>query len=171
MKAVIAASMGLVIAFGGMARAEIRKKEDVARYIRLLKVSPNAKIRASAAEELGHRGALRKSDVLSAVGPLITALKKDRDATVRKNAADALGMIVPSDKAAVQPLMEALKDPDPRVRIAAANALGMHGPEASEAIPALREMMQSAGKDKKNKGLKRAAARAIGSIQGKRRKK
>jgi HEAT repeat protein len=171
MKTVIAMSTGLVIAVAGMARAEIRKKEDVPRYIKLLKVSPSAKIRADAAEEIGHRGALRKSDVLAAVDPLITALKKDRDAAVRKNAADALGSIVPNDKVAVQPLIEALKDPDVRVRMAAANALGMHGPEAREAIPALREMMQSAGKDKKNKGIRKAAGRAINLINGKRKKK
>jgi HEAT repeat protein len=99
------------------------------------------------------------------------AMKKDRDAGVRKNAAEALGKIVPDNKAAVEPLMAALKDPDNRVRIAAANALGMHGPEAGDAIPALREMMQSAGKDKANKGLRKAAHGAINAIKGKRKKK
>jgi HEAT repeat protein len=171
MKTSVAVSMGFIFAVAGMARAEIRKKEDVPRYIKLLKASPSAKIRADAAEEIGHRGALRKSDVLAAVDPLITALKGDRDATVRKNAADALGSIVPNDKVAVRPLIEALKDSDNKVRIAAANALGMHGPEAVDAIPALREMMQSAGKDKKNKGLRKAAGGAINAIKGKRKKK
>src|SRR4051794_20148535 len=91
MKAIIAVSTGFIVAFAGTARGEIRKKEDVPRYIKLLKASPSAKVRANAADEIGHRGALRKSDVLSAVDPLIIALKKDRDAGVRKNAAEALG--------------------------------------------------------------------------------
>ncbi len=171
MRRITAVSTVVLVVLAGAVQGEIRKKADVPRYIKLLRASPSGKIRADAADELGHRGAIRKSDVLAAVDPLITALKKDRDATVRASAAKALGSIVPNNKEAVQPLMDALKDPDPKVRIAAANALGMHGPEAKEAIPALREMAQSAGKDKKNRGLKRAARQAINSIQGKRKKK
>jgi HEAT repeat protein len=171
MRRTIALSTIVLVGLASTVRAEIRKKEDVPRYIKLLRASPSGKIRADAAEELGHRGAIRKSDVLAAVDPLITALKKDRDANVRTNAAKALGSIVPNNKAAVQPLMDALKDPDMKVRISAANALGMHGPEAKDAIPALREMAQSAGNDKKSKGLKRAARQAINSIRGKIRKK
>jgi HEAT repeat protein len=171
MKKVIAVSTAVLIIIAGTVSAQIKKKADVPRYIRLLQVSPSAKIRADAAEEIGHRGAIRKSDVLAAVNPLIKALKGDRDPAVRKNAAAALGSIVPDNQAAVQPLIGALKDPDIRVRMAAAAALGMHGSEAKDAIPALREMMQAAGNDKKLKGQKKAAKQAINSIMGKRKKK
>jgi HEAT repeat protein len=167
MRTVILASAALVVGTLCPVRADIPKKEDVPRYIKQLQSSGSAKARAEAAEALGHRGAIRKADVLDAIGPLIKALKNDKDAAVRKNAAEALGKIGPDDQVAVKPLMEALKEPAMPVRIAAANALGMLGPDAREAIPLLREVQQEAQKDRKTPGLARAAGNAIRSISGK----
>src|SRR5271156_5414062 len=60
--------------------AQVIKKEDVPKYINILKSGSSAKARADAAEKLGHRGAIRSSDVEDAEDPLINGLKSDKDA-------------------------------------------------------------------------------------------
>ncbi len=63
-----------------------------------------------------------RATLRAAVGPLIAALK-DPEASVRANAAAALGWI--ADFRATAPLINSLKDTDARCRGAAAQALGM----------------------------------------------
>jgi HEAT repeat protein len=63
-----------------------------------------------------------RATLRAAVGPLIAALK-DQEASVRANAAAALGWI--ADFRATAPLLGSLKDADARCRGAAAQALGM----------------------------------------------
>jgi HEAT repeat protein len=167
MKTVILVGTAVVLLGVNPAGADIPKKADVPRYIKQLQTSPSAKTRAAAAEALGHRGAIRKADVTAAIDPLITALKKDKDASVRKNAAEALGKIAPDENAAVKPLIAALKDKAMSVQIAAANALGLLGADAEEALPALREVQKQVKGDRKKRGLARAAGMAIRSISGK----
>src|SRR2546425_174901 len=70
------------------------------------------------------------------VSTLIRKLK-DKDASVRSNAALELGRIGPEAKAAVPDLSDALKEKDANVRREAALALGRIGPEAKAAIPDL----------------------------------
>jgi HEAT repeat protein len=170
MKPYLLAGTALVLLAVGPVSADIPKKADVPRYIKQLQTSPNAKIRATAAEALGHRGAIRKADVTAAIDPLIKALQKDKDANVRKNAAEALGKIAPDENAAVKPLIDALKDKAMNVRIAAASALGLLGPAAEAALPALREVQKEVKGDRKKRGLARAVGMAIRSISGKNKK-
>ncbi len=67
---------------------------------------------------------------------LIRALDYDRDAEVRRQAAEALGVM--SDEQALAPLMFRLTDDDPTVRQAAARSLGQIGdPRAVDALTAL----------------------------------
>src|ERR1700738_851064 len=84
-------------------------KDEVKGLLKSLK-SSTPQARASAAEELGHLGAIRASDVKAAVPGLIEVLKKDRDPKVRKAAAHALGRIDPDPGVAVPALTAALKD-------------------------------------------------------------
>jgi HEAT repeat protein len=160
MKTAIVLGTALVCITAGTAQAESIKKKDVPKYIGLLKSAGSANVRADAAEALGHRGAIKKADVVEAVDPLIEALKTDRDAKVRKAAATALASIQPDNNAAVKPLMEALTDKSYDVRIAAANGLGAIGPDASDAVDALREAKAEVDKDLPKKGSKKKPTKA-----------
>ena len=60
---------------------------------------------------------------------------------VRRNAAEALGTLAPSDEDTVAHLAEALTDEDERVRRNAALALAKIGPPASSAVDALTPLL------------------------------
>jgi HEAT repeat protein len=152
-----------------LASAQVRegllKKEDIPRTIEQLK-SSIPKVRANAAELLGQRGAVRSSDVKEAVGPLLHLLREDKNADVRKAAAEALGKIGRDPKEAVPALVEAMKtDRAAPVKVAAINALGQFGPDARAAVPDLRELAREKGKEKRQ--FTRAARQALKSINGK----
>jgi HEAT repeat protein len=139
------------------------KKEDVPELLKALK-SGNAKKRISAADDLGHIGAIRAEDAKEAVPVLLDMLKNDRAAGVRKAVATALGRMDPDPQEAVPVLSKALKDKDAGVRAAAATSLGQLGADAKDAVPALNE----ARKDK-DRNVSRAAGMALRSIQGKKK--
>src|SRR5437899_1492890 len=105
------------------------KKEDVPELLKALK-SGNAKKRISAADDLGHLGAIRADDAKEAVPVLLDTLKNDRTAGVRKAVATALGRMDPDPQEAVPVLSKALKDKDAGVRAAAATSLGQLGAAA-----------------------------------------
>jgi HEAT repeat protein len=90
-------------------------------------------LRRSVLESLGRMGPLAKE----AVPAMADALKKDKDADVRKAVARALGEMGVHAKAAVRTLGAALKDEDVGVQTAAALSLGEIGPDAKDAVPAL----------------------------------
>jgi hypothetical protein len=147
--------------------ADVIKKQDVPKYIEILKSSANAKARASAALDLGHRGAIRASDVEDAIDPLINGLMKDKDADVRKSCAQALGDIATESEKCVAALTEALKDTSPAVKIAAIQALGQFGGRAQSAVSPLRDIAMN----KDDKKLSQAANLAVKSITGAGKKK
>ncbi|MCI0380393.1 MAG: HEAT repeat domain-containing protein [Gemmataceae bacterium] len=151
----------LTVAWGGGGTAP--KKEDVPKYLEMLKKSASAKDRALAAEMLGKRGAIKRSDVAEAVEPLKKALEKDTDAGVRAKAAEALGYISPEAKDTVPLLTKALEDKNFSVKLAVMSALSQFGAEAKSALPALREI----AKEKTDKKLSQAANQAIKIITGK----
>ena len=62
----------------------VPKKEDIPKLIVVLKTSAAPKARASAAEDIGARGAIRASDVNDAIEPLLAGLKGDKDSDVRR---------------------------------------------------------------------------------------
>jgi HEAT repeat protein len=148
-------------------QAGVIKKQDVPKYIEILKSSSNAKARASAALDLGHRGAIRAADVEDAIDPLINGLMKDKDAGVRTACAQALGDIATEAEKCVAALTEALKDTSPAVKIAAIQALGQYGGKAQAAVSPLREIAMK----KDDKKLSQAANLAIKSITGAGKKK
>src|SRR5262249_11214291 len=142
--------------------ADVISKEEVPKYIKMLQEAKAAKVRATAAKELGERGAVYVPDVKDAIEPLVNAVKKDKDAEVRKSAAEALGKIATDPKNIVPVLIDALKDKSDVVKMGAAKALGQYGVEARDALPALRELAKDS--DKK---LKQAANNARRMIAGK----
>jgi HEAT repeat protein len=151
-----------VIGFSAILSSGVdRMPGDVKSLVRELK-SANPRTRISALEELGHRGAVRASEVKEAVSPIIEVLKKDRDANVRRAAATALGQVDPDPQLAVPPLTSALHDKVASVRIAAAGALGMLGNAAKEAVPALQELQKD-----KDRAVSRAAMIAMRAIRKK----
>jgi HEAT repeat protein len=154
---------GLLLA--GAALADVTK-EDLPRILKDLKHG-NAKARVQAATDAGHLGSIRASDAKDAVPLLLQAVKADKDAEVRKAAAEALGKVGAEPKETVPVLVDRLeKDKAMPVRVAAARALGQFGSEAREAMPALKEAAKET-KEKKNRPLMQAARDAMKSIRSK----
>jgi HEAT repeat protein len=153
----------MTLAFGGSPGTP--KKADVPKYLAMLMTSANAKDRALGAEMLGKRGAIKASDVASALDPLKTALQKDKDLSVRKAAAEALGNIGAEPENVVPLLIDALKEKNNGLKLGAISALAMYGSEAKDAIPALRAIAQ----EKTDKMMSKAAQGAIKSISGKKK--
>jgi HEAT repeat protein len=163
MRAFILGAALAAVAGLGYARAgsTLLKKEEIPRAILTLERG-SAKDRASAAEALGQRGAVRSSDVKAAVAPLRELLRNDRDVNVRKAAAEALGNIGLQLDDTIPALLDAVKaDKAEAVKVAAIDALGRIGPEARAALPELRRI---AGEKKKDKRLSRAARMAVKAI-------
>ncbi len=133
-------------------------KDDLPTLLKEVK-SKDPKVRASAARELGHIGAIRASNAKEAIPVLFDLLKKDKEAEVRRAAITALGQLEPDPERALPAFQEALKDKSPQVRAAAAGALGMLGADAKEAVPEL----QKAEKDK-DKAVSQAAKMALRNI-------
>jgi HEAT repeat protein len=148
--------------------AQVIKQADVPKYIGILKTSSSAKTRADAAEKLGHRGAIRASDVEDAIDPLINGLKTDKEAEVRAACAKALGDISfdPADSS-VDALTEGLKDTSANVKMAAILSLGQFGGKAVSALDPLRAI----AKNKDDKKMSQAANAAVKSITGVAKKK
>jgi HEAT repeat protein len=109
-----------------------------------------AEQRRMAADLLGDLGAV-------AVPALAGALK-DADANVRWAAAESLGRIGPSAKAAVTDLAAVLADKE--IRSIAADALGSIGKEAKPAVPALVRIV----KEEKEPSLRMTAGVALARI-------
>jgi HEAT repeat protein len=142
------------------------KREDMPKYINMLKNAQNPKDRALAADQIGRRGAIQLNDVREAVPLLQKATTKDNDANVRRACAEALGRLATDAENSVPPLMEALKDKNMPVSLAAVSALGNFGVEARDAVPALREF----SKKQKDKKINKMVAETIGKITGKKKK-
>ncbi len=133
------------------------------KYLAMLKNQSNAKDRAMAAEMLGKRGQIQVKDVKNAIDPLLSAMKNDGVADVRRAAAVALGTIGTQPKTVIPALVEALKDKAMPVNMAAVTSLGAFGPEAREAISALREF----AKTKNDKQIMRPVNLAVKQINAK----
>jgi HEAT repeat protein len=142
--------------------AQVIKKEEVPKYINILKTGGTAKARAQAASNLGDRGAVRASDVEDAIDPLLNALKNDKEDIVRAASAKALGDIATEEDKCVDALTEALKDKAANVKMAAIFALGQFGSRAQSALTPLREI----AKNKDDKKMSQAANQAVKSIAG-----
>jgi len=147
------------------------KKEDVPKYLGMLKNAASAPDRALGAEMLGKRGAIKASDVADAIEPLKMALQKDKDLAVRKAAAEALGNIGAESENVVPLLIDALKETykdlkrGANLKLGAITALAQYGSDARDALPTLREIAN----EKTDKMLSKAAMGAIKSISGKKK--
>jgi len=142
------------------------KEEQVAKYINDLK-NANAKVRATAAEEIGRIGEVKAVYGKPAVKPLLETLG-DKEPQVRAAVVTALSKL-DEPKEVVPALTKVVKDDkELRVRIAAAQGLGHIGPAAKEALPTLKDIRDAAMKDEKTRQLGQAVARAMQAINGRR---
>ena len=139
------------------------RREDVPKYIEVLKKSQNAGDRALAAEMIGKRGAIQVSDVKEALPLLQKAATKDISSDVRKAAIIALGEIGSDAENSVPPITEALKDKSEPVQLAAVSALGAFGPDARSALKDL----QAFNKAQTDKNTKKMVADSIKRILAK----
>lgn len=143
------------------------REEKVAKYIKDME-GGNAKARADAAKEIGNIAAIKASYAKPAIEPMLKLLK-DKEASVRAAAAEALGK-VDDPKQTVKPLIELLKDDKAEnVKVSAAMGLGLIGEPAKEAVKLLRETALAARLDK-NMRLAQSCQRAIENINGARKK-
>jgi HEAT repeats len=143
------------------------RADEIPKYMKMLN-SGNSKDRALAIHKIGLRGMVNANDVLGAIDPLRTALSKDGDAIVRKEAAMALGNIQPDPKDTVPLLTKTVKDDKVMdVRLGATIALGQYGAEAKEALPTLRAFAGEI-KDKKSQPAQ-TVSQAIKMISGKKK--
>jgi HEAT repeat protein len=162
--AAVALTTGLVVvAVSGdlAASADLR---DAEKYIKDLKSSKDAKVRATALTELGKMGQIQKSVVAPVVSDMMKALE-DKEAMVRAAAAKAVGMIDPDPKEAVPALVKLMnEDKQESVRLAAVQGLSAMGPSAKAATKDLRALMQKETVNKKKSRLAREAQTALRSI-------
>jgi HEAT repeat protein len=166
--------MKTLIAFGCLMLATpilsaATKEEEIAKYVKDLG-NKDAKVRKTAAEEIGKIAQVKASAAKPALQPLLDALK-DSNSGVREAAALAVGRLdEPSE--AVPALSKLIKEEkDMPVRIAAARGLGQMGSGAKEAVPTLREVMTAAREaGKPQQRLAQATRDALDSIQGSRKK-
>jgi HEAT repeat protein len=121
--------------------------------------APSSSDRVSAAIALGTIGA--DSATVPAVALALGMALKDESTTLRQQAAQALGQLGPSARAAVPHLVEALQGDNPFVCGYAAHALGEMGKAAQAALPALREKLKDEDPD-----TRKAAAEAVRKIEG-----
>ncbi len=155
-------TLGLFLLAAGDELAAADKAKEAKKYAEDLKTSKDAKVRATALEELGKIGQIRKSLVAPAEEDMFKALE-DKSATVRAAAAKAVGMIDPDPEKAVPALLKLMKeDKEESVRVAAVQGLGSMGTSAKDAVKDLRKVVEE-NKEKKNKmfNAARTALRAI----------
>lgn len=166
MKKFMAAGLVLALVLVGQLDAEVPKASDVPKLIKDLK-DKSPKVRISAAQDLGHLGAVKASDARPAVSPMLEAFRKENDAKVRGAMAEALGKMDPDPKEIIPILGEALKNEKEsvNVRMAIAKAFGQMGPAAKEALPILKDARAKTD----NKGLTKAIQGAMQNIQGKKK--
>ena len=89
----------------------------------------------------------------------IVKLLRDKEWTVRLNAAQWLAKAGPAGKAAIPALIELLQDEQGQVRANAGSALRSMGPAAKTAIPALKELLRH-----KDQGIRLEAAALLAGI-------
>src|SRR4051812_40416744 len=143
MKYLSAAAMLLLSLTLALAGGTVRS-EDIPKYIKMLKTSVSSADRTKAAEMIGKRGLVNAKDVKDAVDPLKNALTNDKDAAVRRAAAQALGNIHPNAEETVPFFIDTLKaEKVMDVKLGLALALGAYGSEAKPALPTLRELAGS----------------------------
>jgi HEAT repeat protein len=124
--------------------------EDGAETLRALAqvfADADAQVRRDAAAAVGEIGRLRDPGGQAvpnpAVGPLLEMLKKEKDATIRNVALDALvNAVTAQDKDAARDLRGLLADKDPEIVRGAALALGnIGGAAADEAVGVLSDAL------------------------------
>lgn len=90
---------------------------------------------------------------------LSDAMRQDKSAALRAQAASTLGRMGVLAKNVVNVMIESLKDPEANVRAAAAEGLGRIGEEAKGSIPKLAALLKDA-----DAGVRLSAAFALGRI-------
>ena len=130
----IAVSCALVLCVGAAARAE-KPGEEVRKLIQKLARDKDADVRSSAADRLGMLKAVEAV-------PALAAALRDKDSTVRAEAAGALLRIGEAGKEAMPALREALFDSNSITVWNAAGALKNMGLVTTDLLPVYRRLME-----------------------------
>ena len=146
-----------VVALGQIAAAN--KSEFVTAVTaigRALQNDAAPAVRQQAAAVIGQQ---KVEDALVVLTDLTSAVRVEKEPSVRREVAVTLGRFGKLAKQAVPALIEALADKDDGVKAATAEALGRVGPEARAAAPALLKLAKAA-----DMPLRRAVTFALGRI-------
>ena len=146
-----------VVALGQIAAAN--KSEFVTAVTaigRALQNDAAPAVRQQAATVIGQQ---KVEDALVVLTDLTSAVRVEKEPSVRREVAVTLGRFGKLAKQAVPALADALADNDDGVKAATAEALGRVGPESRAAAPALLKLAKSA-----DKPLRRAVTFALGRI-------
>lgn len=160
--------VGLFLAGSFATVAAASREEEAEKYKKTLRSSSaDVKELATAIKELGKLGAIA-SKYTKDIIPDLMKLLDHKDASVRGEAAHAIGMVDPDEKEpVVDKLISILKDDKvDSVKLSAAQGLAAMGSEAKAALPALKEVMAAAGKKEA-----RPYRDAIQTISGTQKKK
>ena len=133
-----------VVALGEIAAAN--KAEFVTALSavgRALQNDASPLVRQQAATVIGQQ---KVEDAAAVLADLTTAVRVEREPSVRREVAVTLGRFGKLAKQAVPALTDALSDPNDGVKAAAAEALGRVGPEARTAVPELVKLARAADK-------------------------
>ncbi len=164
MHRILSLALGVIL-FGGITilAAPTKEQEEVAKNIKKLKTSKDAKGKVEALKELGRLGAIQVL-LTRPIVPEIVRMLDDKDGSVRGEAAHTLGKIEPEDKEKIVEKMAKMvkEEKEEAVRMNVIQGLAAMGSDAKAAIPAIKEMMDKA--DKKQKKMYKTA---INTINGK----
>ena len=146
-----------VVALGQIAAAN--KSEFVTAVTaigRALQNDAAPAVRQQAATVIGQQ---KVEDALVVLTDLTSAVRVEKEPSVRREVAVTLGRFGKLAKQAVPALTDALADKDDGVKAAVAEALGRVGPESREAAPALLKLAKAS-----DKPLRQAVTFALGRI-------
>jgi len=163
--------MGLFLTVGGIAQADDR--EDVAKWVKILKTSKSSDERVSAISDLMILSRNNFEPIKPAVPDLIEVMKNDKSRQVRSTAGLVIANTGPGAKAALPHAITILKDAkeNDEVKIGAAKIVGACGifgiTESKEALPILTTIEKAeTAKDasSRNERLLEIVSEAIRSI-------
>ncbi|CAN5506562.1 hypothetical protein BH11PLA2_BH11PLA2_04120 [soil metagenome] len=158
--AALMAGLFAVVSVDGLEAAS--KAAEAKKAIADLSSAKDAKAKAAALDEIGKIAQVQKSLAEPAMADIKKSLA-DKDASVRRAAAQCYGRCDPDPKEALPILQKMLKEDSEEVKFGVASGLAAMGPNAHDALPAVRDAMKvEKEKQEKDKGKQTKLGRELG---------
>jgi HEAT repeat protein len=164
MKKLVAFCLGCLLLGTGVNGQAAPKKEDLPDLLKALKGHKDAKVRVSAAEDIGHLAQIRVTYAKPAIPVLVDVVKTDKDANVRRAVAVTLGYVNADPKEVMPAFLQILKNDKEANMVLQAVAGTMQefpGESMKDALPAL-QAIQKRENDKDEKQRDRNLLQTVG---------